>query len=161
VAVDYYPLVKGRVMSYRSVTTGGEGSVDVETLGVCVERGLARAQCRRTARGPAGTVTRREFRVEIDGAEVRGDGDVEFLLPALPGRAWRRPPREYSVETLDGRVDTPCGAYERCLVVLYTIAGGDAGLGRRYYAPGVGFVHESCEDEGDPFELSLTAVREP
>jgi hypothetical protein len=159
--VDYFPLEQGRVLSYRSVTTGGEGRVDVETLDVVSRDGVVRARCRRTARGPAGTSDAREFRVEIDGAEVRGEGELEFPLPALPGRSWRRPPREYSVETLDGRVDTPAGAFDRCLVVLYTIAGGDGGLGRRYYAPGVGFVHEACEDEGDPFELSLTAVKKP
>ena len=158
-AVDYYPLEKGRVLSYRSVTSGGEGSVDVETLSVDAQG--ARAHCRRTALGPAGTVTRRDFRVEIEAEELRSDGDMEFPLPALPGRMWARPPREYSIETLSGRVDTPAGAFEDCLVVSYMIAGGDGGLGRRFYAPGVGFVHESCEDEGDPFELSLTAVKKP
>ena len=160
-SITFFPLKPGRVMSYRTRTPAGEGSLAVETLSVTSSGERVSAQGRRTARGPGLPSSSRLFDVLIDGREVRCDGDVEFPLPALPGRGWRRTPRDYSVETLDGRIDTPAGLYESCLVVLYTVAGGDGGFGRRYYAPEMGFVYETCADEADPFETALTGVVEP
>ena len=153
---DFFPLRAGRVLEYETRDADGRGSVLVETLSVETRPGRVEARCRRTTPGGTG-----EFTAVVDHDAARSDGEVEFPLPGVVGQAWTRSPRRYSISSLDGAIDTPSGRYENCIVVQYTIAGGDAGFGRRYYAPDVGFVHESCADEADPFQISLVRVQEP
>ena len=141
-------------MEYSARGPEGAGVYSVEVLGVTPgPNGLVATCLRRSDDGV------RKFTVVSDADGVRQGDEVLIPLPALRGQAWARPPRDYTIEALDGAVNTPAGRFDGCLVVAYLIAGGDAGCGRRYYAPGVGFVHESCSDETEPFELSLTAVR--
>lgn len=150
-AADYFPLVPGAALTYRRRAPGAEeAALRVETLRVRRASGRVEADCRAGGR---------EFLVVADDKEVRAGGEIEFVLPALPGRAWSRPPRDYRIEGLDGSADTPAGLFERCLVVGYETAGGDGGWGRRYYAPGVGLVLETCAGEDDSFELALTEKR--
>jgi hypothetical protein len=156
VTPDFFPLRAGRVLEYETRDADGRGSVLVEVLSVDARLGRVEARCRRTAGGRSG-----EFLAVVDADAARTDGDVEFPLPGVVGQAWTRHPRRYEIESLSGIVDTPSGRYENCIVVRYLIAGGDAGFGRRYYAPDVGFVHEACADEADPFQISLARVQEP
>ena len=158
---DYFPLVKGRVLEYRSRTPDGERAVTTQVLSVADSDGRRVAECQRTTLAAGEPPTTRRFTVVADGAGVVCGGDLEFPVPASAGRTWKRYPREYSIESLEGEVATPSGAYRGCLVVVYSIAGGDAGFGRRYYAPGVGFVYESCADEADPYELALARIAGP
>ena len=147
-------------MRYVVRTPSGEGSTAVEVLRLSTPAGRTEAFCRRTASWPGKPDVTREFAAVVDANAVRADGEIEFLLPGLVGQSWSVPPRDYQIEALDGEVETPAGKWRGCIVVLYTIAGGDAGFGRRYYGPDVGFVHESCADEADPFEVSLAEVRQ-
>lgn len=158
---DYFPLKAGRALEYEARVPDGRGSVLVEILAVDSTRGRLQARCRRTARWPGETPSTSEFDAVVDADAARSGGAVEFPLPGVVGQKWSAYPREYEIESLDGAVETPSGRYTGCIVVRYMIAGGDAGYGRRYFAPGVGFVHESCADEADPFELSLSRVQEP
>ncbi len=152
---DYFPLEAGRVLEYATRTPDGEGAVTVEMLSVAPVPGGLEARCRRTVRAPGQPDLSREFTAFAGGDGVRCDGELEFPLPSAVGRSWKRYPRGYSIESLAGSVKTPAGSYLDCLVVAYAIAGGDAGFGRRYYAPGVGFVREECADEADPYEVTL------
>src|SRR5579872_1728041 len=120
-------------MEYRVRAAGGDGSARVEVLGVSRFPDRVEASCRRVGRGPGGPDSVRDYRVVVDARGVRGDGELEFPLPGAPGQSWSRPPRDYSVESLTGTADTPAGRFTGCLVVGYTIAGGDAGFGKRYY----------------------------
>jgi hypothetical protein len=156
---DFFPLLAGRKMSYRTRATGGEGALVVETVRV-VRRGPDRleASCRSVARWPGQPESLREYLAVVEPSGVTNAGELEYPLPALPGAAWARPPRDFEIEGMTGEARTPAGDFSRCLVVRYTVAGGDAGAGRRFYAPGVGFVYETCSDETDPFELALSGV---
>jgi hypothetical protein len=158
---DFFPLVQGRALEYATRTPDGSGSLRVETLRVASRPGRVEATCRRTAREPGEPAATREFTAVVDGDAVRSGGEIEFPLPGLVGQKWTRSPREYEIESLDGVAETPAGRYAPCIVVRYLIGGGDAGFGRRYYAPNVGFVLETCADEADPFEVSLLRVEEP
>ena len=71
------------------------------------------------------------------------------------GRKWRHYPNEYRISAFDAVTTVPAGTFKKCMKVSYLIAGGDGGVGERYYAPGVGLVRENCMDEGDPFEIEL------
>lgn len=158
---DFFPLIPGRALEYATRASGGEGSLRVETLRVVERPGRVEAACRSVARRPGEPAAARDFTAVIDADAVRSQGEIEFPLPGAVGQRWARAPRDYEIEALDGVAQTPAGRFSPCIVVRYLIAGGDAGFGRRYYAPGVGFVLETCADEADPFEVSLLRVEEP
>lgn len=159
-AVDYFPLVAGRTLHYE-VDRGGEvGRLAVEVLAVEQALGVTTARCRATETR-SGDARVSEFEVVKDSSWVRVDGRQEFPLPPRPGVRWDAPPLACEVAGLDADVEVPAGAFAGCLKVSYLVAGGDAGCGDRYYAPGVGLVREDCSEESDPFELRLVCLDPP
>jgi hypothetical protein len=144
---EYYPLEPGRVLSYELRRGGGRERLTLEFL----EGG----RLRRTWTGADGA------RSSVETAERRADGVYlggELVLPAKAGARWGAPPREYTLEGFSGRATVPAGSFTGCARVSYLIAGGDAGSGERFYAPGVGLVLETCRDESDPYETRLLRI---
>ncbi len=157
---DYFPLLPGLVLAYRTKSLEGQGRLKIEVLSLEAAGGLLRAKCRRTS-ALAGRVKVSEFEVVQDERGVHADGGLDLPLPPDVGRRWSRGAASYAVEADDAVTTVPAGTYRGCLRVAYRLAGGDAGGGERFYAPGVGLVRELCTDETDPFELALERVVPP
>ena len=158
-SADYFPLRAGRVMAYKTRSPQGTGTSELKVLQVTSTPVGVEARCERVVVWQNEPPQTSAARVAVDRSAVRVDGDIEFTLPVIRGAVWEQPPRRYEITHLDASVRTDAGDFKGCVEVSYTIAGGDAGFGRRLYAPDVGFVYESCADEVDPFEIQLTAVR--
>jgi hypothetical protein len=153
---DYFPLVPGLVLEYRSETADSRHDLRFEVLSVSGQT----AKCRKTIREPSGEKTV-ELEVRRTAQGVYNRDFLEFPLPARAGAKWSEAPRSYEIETLSGEAVTPAGKFSGCLKVSYLIAGGDGGGGERFYAPGIGFVFESCSDELEPFNILLTKYSLP
>lgn len=155
---DYHPVEAGLLLEYRLRRSGGEETLTLEYLESRREGERVVARLRRTWRGgPEGE------RVSVETVEKRPDGVYHagrLVLPHPPvkGKSWDHPPRSYRLEGLDGRAEVPAGRYQGCARVSYLIAGGDAGSGERFYAPGVGLVYEACREESDPYETRLLRI---
>lgn len=147
---DFFPLAKGAVREYAVENAAGAGRMTIEVLEVSTADGVTTARCRRTEAGEAS-----EFTVVKDARGVRAGDVPEFELPLEIGTEWILPPRRYWIEALDAAVETPAGKFQDCLRVAYLIAEGDGGSGERHYAPGVGLVKVSENDEGEPFTYEL------
>ncbi len=159
-APDYFPLVKGSTLEYRSRNAESTGLIKVEVLEVAERQNVTRALCRRsTVWGSRLNVS--EYTVVRDRTGVYAEKERELPLPIALGRKWRHYPNEYRVAALDAITSVPAGTFRGCLKVSYLIGGGDAGVGERYYAPGVGLVRENCMDEADPFEIELVRKTGP
>ncbi len=65
------------------------------------------------------------------------------------------------IASLDSEIKVPAGDYIRCLRVNTLLAGGDGGSALRYYAPGVGYVHEEYSSETSGSRVSLTSFHLP
>lgn len=152
---DYFPLAVGRVLEYEAENASGLGALKIEILSVAMKGVVTTAQCRRTTKWGGEPERVAEFVVVKDAKEVRSDMGTEFVFPLKLGKKWNRHPNSYFIEALDAEVETPAGRFSDCLKVAYLIAGGDAGSGERYYAPGVGRVKAVHQDEADPFEQRL------
>lgn len=153
----YFPLIEGFAWEYQMKSAAGLSRYRFAVVSAAEDGGVLRAHCRRQFEGgPAADVT-----VTKDARGVFVGKALEFPLPPRLGRAWVRSPNDYRVASLDAVKAVPAGTYRGCLRVVYAIAGGDAGWGERFYAPGVGFIQETCHDEADPFEVSLLSVRPP
>lgn len=156
----YFPLIAGLELEYQISAAEGIGTLKFQVLSLETSGSITVAQCRRTSAWNG--------KAETSGATVTvADNGVfsgkyrEFPLPLAVGDGWDADPRRYEVESLSEEVSLPAGAFKGCLKVSYLIAGGDGGSGARYYAPGVGFVLESCNDEVGPFEKKLTRFSIP
>lgn len=157
---DYFPLIPGLRLDYITKNAEGSGLMRVEVLSVARRGGVLRGRCRRVTEWE-GEVETEEYAVLKRSTGVYSGPEKEFPLPAAVGRKWRRYPNEYRVESLKAVTTVPAGTFRNCLRVGYLIAGGDAGGGERYYAPGVGFVRELRSDESDPYEFLLKCARIP
>lgn len=156
---DYYPLKRGQTRRYRSRAPGeGQAEYTVETVSVTsVPRGPASATMRNVVHTRPPQVS--EYEVDKNDAGVFERGEKALPLPPRVGAAWDAGGRAYEIVADQEVVSTPAGLFIDCLKVQYLIAGGDAGGGTRYYAPGVGLVKEECADEADPFVAELVALR--
>lgn len=144
---DYHPIEPGRVLEYELRRAGGAWGLKLEYL--------PGGRLRRTWTGEDGTQS------SVESVERRSDGVYHagvLVLPDRAGTVWAVPPRDYRLEGFNGRARVPAGDFEGCAVVSYLIAGGDAGSGERFYAPGVGLVLETCRDESDPYETRLLRI---
>lgn len=151
--MDYFPLSAGLFWVYESQGERGRRTVRVELASVEEAGGVTRAAGRsRVGEGPW-----LEFSVVRDAAAVRIEGVVELPLPPSVGAAWDAGGDALRVESERARVETPAGRFEDCLRVSVRLAGGDAGVGERVYAPDVGLVKESLSSEGEPSEKLLVS----
>lgn len=154
---DYYPLKRGMRRRYRSRAPGAPAvEYTLETVSVgAVPGGSETATMRDTVDGRPPTVS--QYEVTRNAAGVFEDADKVLALPLKVGARWDARERAYEIVSLDEVVSTPAGLFPACVKVQYLIAGGDAGSGARYYAPGIGLVKEECADEADPFVTELIA----
>jgi hypothetical protein len=150
---DYLPLEPGLRLEYEVRRARGTRKLLVEHLAAPGGGVLLR----RTWTAAGGSTEIETSRAERRAGGVYVDGELLLPEPPSPGVEWSFPPRSYRVESLDAAAKTPAGTFPDCLRVTYLIAGGDAGCGEREYARGVGLVRERCADEGDPFDVALTA----
>lgn len=155
---DYFPLVEGLALEYRSKSHEGDGGYRFEVVSAVQEGAGTVAHCRRI---PSSGGRAYDFTARKDAAGVFCGKSKEFPLPAEPGRRWTRAPNSYEIAAVDAVKMVPAGTFRGCLRVVYRIAGGDAGCGERLYAPGVGFIYEMCADEADPFEILLVRAVTP
>lgn len=158
IGVDYFPLSPGRVMAYATRSPQGRGVSRFKVLRLETAPGRVEARCERFTQWAEEPPQVELASVTVDRQAVRVDGEVEYKFPVVTGVSWDRHPRRYEITSLDVEARTDGGVFAGCLEVTYTIAGGDAGFGRRLYAPNVGFVYESSADETDPYEIRLTGV---
>ena len=156
---DYFPLKKGLRLEYRTQNASGAGTMTIEVLSVLEGKGVVKARLRRTTEWGK-EKTSDEYDALRDATGVYLGADPEFPIPVKVGRKWDRYPNAYEIEDLKAVTTVPAGTFRNCLKVGYLIGGGDAGSGARYYAPGVGFVRETCTDESDPYEFALLRVGE-
>ena len=147
-------------MAYETRSPQGASVWRLKVLRVFSAPGKTEAECQRTTQRDHEPEVTAPARVLVDKNGVYVDGDIEYKFPVIAGVSWDESPRRYEITAVDARVATPAGTFDDCLEVTYTIAGGDAGFGRRLYAPNVGFVYESCSDETDPFEIQLASISE-
>ena len=155
---DYFPLVEGIVLEYRTKSASGAGGYRFEVVSAASEGGATRAHCRRTplAGGEPADLTalRNERGVYLGQA-------LELPLPLEAGREWSRGAQAYRVASLDAVKTVPAGTFRGCLRVAYLIAGGDGGSGEKFYAPGVGLVSDLCAAEDETSETVLARARLP
>lgn len=154
---DYHPVEAGLRLEYQLRRAGGAWTLTLEYTDVRREGERVLAKLRRVWKGPDGE------QASVETVEKRPDGVYHagrMVLPHPPvrGKSWDHPPRQYRLEGLDGATTVPAGAYKGCARVSYLIAGGDAGSGERFYAPGVGLVYEACNEEADPYETRLLRI---
>lgn len=155
-APDYHPLSEGLILVYEARRAGGTERFRFECLEARRAGDVLVARVRRTWGEGPGRVSEERLELRPDG--LWGESGLILPLPPRPDARWIRSPREYFIEGADARVETLAGAFAGCLSVGYLIAAGDAGSGRRLYAPGVGLVYEKCSDEADPYELILVSA---
>ncbi len=156
-ARDYFPVKPGLVLQYRTKNASGEGVLTIEVLTVGTYGDIVTARCLRTTKWGR-EKSAQEYDVLKDGTGVYTDNAPEFPMPPRVGRKWDRYPNAYEIEDDEAVTTVPAGTFRDCLKITYLIAGGDAGSGERYYAPGIGLVRENCTDESDPYEFTLTKV---
>ncbi len=151
---EHFPLKPGLTLEYSIRSAQGEGRIVFNVLTTAKEGNVVRAQCRRTTSWE-GEDRHYDYEVREDSTGVFSGKTKEFPLPLAVGLDWGAPPRNYRVAALDAEVSVPGGTFKNCLRITYLIAGGDAGSGERFYAPGVGYVKEVNAEEGEPFEVKL------
>lgn len=157
---DWFPLEPGLELLYERRGDGEErAELLIELLSVSRRGDELSAKGRRTLSGPGRPPRRGEFVVERRADGMYLDGGLLFPLPPVPGREWDARPDRLFVESLDAEIAVPAGRFAGCLKVGLLIAGGDAGSGERFYAPGVGLVRSYYGDEASPYELSLLSHR--
>lgn len=157
---EFFPLIKGRALEYDLADGDGRGILITEFGEVTRGSGVWRAKVRQLIQRGDDAPEGFDYVVTKDaGQVVTSAWGLELKLPLRKGQAWRRGPADFVVETLSARKAVPCGDFKGCLELSFLIASGDAGGGRRFYAPGVGLIYASSTDEADPFELSLSRIR--
>ncbi len=153
-AADYFPILLGMSRVFESRTAGGRGTHQVHVLSLRRVAGGLRAKFRKleTQDGASQTTL---YNVSKGRGWVRSHGRREIPSPPRLGQRWKDPPYAYEVSSLSAAARVPAGAFRNCLEVSYTVAEGDAGGGRRIYAPGVGLVRVESAEESDPHEIRL------
>ena len=155
---DYFPLVEGLVLEYRTRSSFGAGGYRFEVVSAASEGGATRALCRRS---PLAGGAPTEFTALKNERGVYLGQALELPLPLEPGREWSRAPETYRVDCLDAVKTVPAGTFRGCLRVAYLIAGGDGGSGEKFYAPGVGLISDLCAAEDETSETVLTVASLP
>src|SRR5437763_1567826 len=164
---DYFPLVPGLILEYRGLEQQEEESGEptstskFEILSVVKKWPTLQihAECRSSWTQGSDTGSRKFKIVRRENGIYEG---YALLLP-LPleiGYSWSGD-YLYTVDSFDATTVVPAGEFRNCLLITYLIAGGDAGWGRRYYAPGIGLIREDHSDEASPWSRILTSHNVP
>ena len=105
-----------------------------------------------------------EFKIKKDSKWViTTDGIViggrkEFPLPPKEGLHWDEYSDYHEIVSMTDKVSIKAGKFSDCLKIVTRIAGGDAGIGVRYYAPGVGYIMEDYRAEDRTSYVELISI---
>lgn len=161
---DYFPLVENSRWTYRHRSSDFRGEETVEILIEKLEPAgkTLEAKVLLTRRRPGTHERKIRYRIRrsaegvFSGGGVLGMARQDFLYPLHRGRTWTEPPDRHVIAGLDAEIETPAGRFTGCLRVDVYLAGGDAGSAVRFYAPGVGCVHEGFSSESLSARIDLT-----
>ncbi len=170
---DYFPLTEGRVIEYEGEFDQGiEAGTwrKLEILKVTSQGNTTTAECQWTYRKNGGQESVWKTTVSKDDAwMLRGEGFLPiparklFPLALVVGAQWRHDRWYYSVDALDYKLylgeDAGVPLFlENCLQVSWHF---DEGSGENIYAPKIGLVKATSNDEQYPFGfvMSNTSIR--
>ncbi|MEF3280088.1 MAG: hypothetical protein K6357_03890 [Elusimicrobiota bacterium] len=167
--LDYFPLKEKTRYEYefKSSEFDGIAKVYIDILKVSVKGKTTSADARMIFNLRDEHISM--FKIKKDGKWViTTDGIVvggrkEFPLKPKEGFKWDEYPDSNEIVSMTDKLLIKAGKFSNCLKVLTKIAGGDAGMATRYYAPGVGYVMEvyNAEDKNCFVELvSVSKLKE-
>lgn len=164
---EYYPIVDGRVYSYRyeSAEWPQKSTATMRVKKESSAGGKTTATWEETnpdppdERGPS----IRSWKVERSAKGVVEGGkdwsDWVIRTPLKKGTSWQRNDGAiFTITSLAERVEVPAGVYENCLCVAYENEG--IGTGALYYAKGVGLVRSIQRGEWVPYDYWLESIRQ-
>jgi len=164
---EYYPIVEGRVYSYRyeSAEWPQKSTATMKVKSVSSAGGKTTATWEETNPDPADErgPSVRSWKVERNSkGVVEGEKDWSYWViqtPLKKGTSWQRNDGTmFTIASLAERVEVPADVYENCLYVTYENEG--IGTGALYYAKGVGLVRSIQRGEWIPYDYWLEAVKQ-
>lgn len=164
---EYYPIVEGRVYSYRyeSAEWPQKSTATMKVKSVSGAGGKTTATWEETNPDPPepNRPWIRNWKIERSAEGVlEGEKDWSYWVirtPLKKGTSWQRNDgTTFTITSLTERVEVPAGIYENCLYVTYENEG--IGTGALYYAKGVGLVRSIQRGEWVPYDYWLESVRE-
>lgn len=162
---DYFPLKAGVKSTYafRSSEFVGEALVTIVILKVETrkEKTVAHARMTTKLKGHETSVDYEITKsktsvVTCDGIVV--GGRTEFIFPLKEGVKWNEYPDANEIVSLTDKLKFNNQKYESCMKIMTSIAGGDGGTSVRYYAPGIGYIHEVYDAEDMHCDVLLLSV---
>jgi hypothetical protein len=163
---DYFPLKERTRYEYEFTSSDFDGvaKVYIDILKVNKKNNIiiANAKMKFVLRDEHTT----EFKIKKDSRWViTTDGIVvggrkEFPLPPKEGLKWNEPPDSNEIVSMTDKLSIKAGKFRNCLKVLTKMAGGDAGMSARYYAPGIGYVMEDYRAEDKTGFVELVSISE-
>lgn len=158
---NYFPL-KGKTRyeyEFKSSEFDGIAKVYIDIIDITQKNKMTTANARMTFILRDEHIT--EFKIKKDDKWViTTDGIVvggrkEIPVNPKEGFKWDEYPDANEIVSMTDKVSIKAGKFSNCVKVLTKIAGGDAGMASRYYAPDVGYVMEdySAEDKNCFVEL--------
>ncbi len=161
---DYYPLKEKTRYEYEVTSSDFDGVakayIDILKVEKKGKTTTAKARMRFVVKDEHIT----EFKIKKDGKWViTTDGIViggrkEFPLPPKEGLKWVEEPDYNEIISTTDKVSVKAGKFSNCLKILTKLAGGDAGLATRYYAPNVGYVLEDYRAEDKTYYVELVSI---
>jgi hypothetical protein len=163
-AKDYFPLKENTryEYSYKSTEFDKEAQVYIDILKVVKKKDKTVAKVKMTFVLRDTNVV--EYEIKKDKKWViTGDGIViggrkEFPIPPKEGLKWNEYQDGHEIVSMTDKLSIKAGKFANCLKVLTRIAGGDAGIAVRYYAPGVGYVFEDYNAEDKTCKVELVSI---
>ncbi len=164
---EYYPIVEGRVYSYRyeSAEWPQKSTATVKVKSVRNAGGKTTATWEETNPDPPderGSAVRRWKVGRSAKGVVEGEKDWSYWVirtPLKKGTSWQRNDgTTFTIASLAERVEVPADVYENCLHVTYENEG--IGTGAIYYAKGVGLVRSIQRGEWIPYDYWLESVNQ-
>lgn len=161
---DYFPLKEKTRYEYEFKSSEFDGTakvyIDIIKVNKKGSSVTAHARMKFILRDEHTT----EFKIKKDSKWViTTDGIVvggrkEFPLPPKEGIKWDEYPDSNEIVSMTDKLSIKAGKFTNCLKVLTKIAGGDAGMATRYYAPGVGYVMEDYMAEDKNCFVELVSI---
>lgn len=161
---DYFPIEKraAYVYEYTSTEFDGVKTVKVELLNYSEKNNLSKFK-KTVIYNNNSSDEVYEVYITADGVySTNGplsDSRMEFPIPTVVGAVWNRDRSSNTVSSLTARIKLPAGSFSNCLKITTKIADGDAGISKRYYAPGIGLVYEQIMAEDSEHTLKLVSYQ--
>lgn len=150
---DYFPLNPMTRYEYDFKSTEFEGiaKVYIDIINVTKNNKSIVANARMIFKLRDEHVT--EFKIKKDNRWVISTNGIvvggrkEIPVKPKEGFKWDEYPDQNEIVSMTDKLVIKGGKFKNVLKVLTRIAGGDAGMATRYYAPGVGYVMEVYDAE--------------